>query len=129
MRLVLGANVEHTVGDGEVVVAVGQLDAALEEVGGVVVGVVEAGGDPEAEEVVGVEVGVVEGVDVGAEGEAEGVGELMPGVDGGDGGEVRLERGAAVGLDGGLVHEGVVEVGDLALFGTRWGRWIWRRLR
>ena len=40
------------------------------------VGVVEAGGDPEAEDVGGVEVGVVEGVDVGAEGEAEGVGEL-----------------------------------------------------
>ena len=40
------------------------------------VGVVEAGGDPEAEEVGGVEVGVVEGVDVGAEGVAEGVGEF-----------------------------------------------------
>ena len=66
-------------GVGEVVVAVGEFDAALEEIGGVVVGVVEAGSDPEAEDVGGVEVGVVEGVDVGAEGEAEGVGEFAAG--------------------------------------------------
>ena len=105
-------------GVGEVVVAVGELDAALQEIGGVVIGVVEAGRDPEAEDVRGVEVGVVEGVDVGAEGEAEGVGKLARGVDGGDFGEVRLERGEAMGFDGGLVHIGVIEVGDLALIGT-----------
>ena len=91
--LVLGADVLHAVGVGEVVVAVGQLDAALKKVGGVVVGVVEAGGDPEAEDVGGVEVGVVEGVDIGAEGQAEGVGELARCVDGGDLGEVGLEMG------------------------------------
>ena len=64
---------------GEVVVAVGEFDAALQEIRGVVVGVVEAGSDPEAEDVCGVEVGGVEGVDVGAEGEAEGVGEFARG--------------------------------------------------
>ena len=85
------------------------------------VGVVEAGGDPEAEEVGGVEVGVVEGVDVGAEGFAEGSGELARVVDGGDGGEVRLEGGEAVRFDGGLVHVGGVEVGDLALLGAGGG--------
>ena len=106
---------------GEVVVAVGEFDAALEEVGGVVVGIVEAGSDPEAEDIGGVEVGDVEGVDVGAEGEAEGVGEFARGVDGGDGGEVGLEGGEAVGFDGGLVHVGVVEVGDLALVGAGGG--------
>jgi len=83
-----------------------------------VVGVVEVGCDPEAEDVRGVEVGVVEGVDVGTEGEAEGVGELLWGVDRGDFGEVGLEGGETVGLDGGLVHVGVVEVGDLALVGA-----------
>jgi hypothetical protein len=88
---------------------------------GVVVGVVEAGGYPEAEDICGAEVGAVEGVDVGAEGEAEGVGELARSVDGGDGVEVRLERGEAVGFDGGLIHVGVVEVGDLALV-RAWGR-------
>ena len=119
--LVLGANLLHAGGVGEVVVAVGKLDAALEEVGGVVVGVVEAGSDPEAEDIGGVEVGVVEGIDVGAEGEAEGVGEFALGVDGGDLGEVGLEGGEAVGFDGGLVHVGVVEVGDLALVGAGGG--------
>ena len=54
------------------------------------VGIVEAGSDPEAEDIVGVEVGEIEGVDVGAEREAEGVGELALGVDGCDGGEVGL---------------------------------------
>ena len=39
-------------------------------------------------------------------------------MDGGDFGEVRLERGKAVGFDGGLVHVGAIEVGDLALVGA-----------
>jgi hypothetical protein len=115
--LIFFADFFHAVGVREVVVAIGQLDASLEEVGGVMVGVVEAGGDPEAEEIGCVEVGGVEGVDVGAEGEAESVGEFAPGMDGVDFGEVGLEGGEAVGFDGALVHVGVVEVGDLALVG------------
>ena len=75
---------------GEVVVAIGQLDASLEEIGGVMVWVVEAGSDPEAEEIRGVEVGGVESVDVGAKSEAEGVGELARGF-----GWRRLRRGGA----------------------------------
>jgi hypothetical protein len=106
---------------GEVVVAIGKLDAALQEVGGVVVGVVEAGRDPETEDVGGVEVGVVEGVDVGAEGEAECVGEFFLGVDGGDFIEEGLDGSEAVGLDGGFVLEGVVEVGDAAIVGVGGG--------
>ncbi len=85
------------------------------------VGIVEAGGDPDAEEVGGVEVGVVEGVDVGAQGVAEGCGELALVGDGGDLGEVRLERGQAVRVDGLLVHIGGVEVGDLSLLGAGGG--------
>ena len=127
--LILFADLLHVGRVGEVVVAIGKFEAALEEIGGVVVGVVEAGSDPEAEDVGGVVVGVVEGVDVGAEGEAEGAGEFALVLDGGDGVEMRLERGEAVGFDGGLVHVGVVEVGDLALVGCWPGRWIWRHLR
>ena len=121
MGLVLRADALHAVGVFEVVVAIGELAAALEEIGSVVVGVVEAGRDPEAEDVRGMEVGEVEGVDVGAEGEAEGLGEFALGVDGGDLGQMRLEGGHAVGFDGGLVHVGVIEVGDLALVGAGGG--------
>ena len=41
------------------------------------IGVAEAGSDPESEEVGGVEVGVVEGIDVGAQAFAEGVGQFV----------------------------------------------------
>ena len=115
---VLRADLFHRIGVGQVVVAVGQFAAALKKVGGVVIGVVEAGGDPEAEDVRGVEVSVVEGVDVGAEGEAEGVGEFARCFDSCNFAEVGLEAGEAVGLDGSLVHVGAVEVGDLAFIGA-----------
>ena len=120
--LVLLADGLHARRVGEVVVAVGESEAALQEVGRVVVGVVEAGRDPEAEEVGGVEVGVVEGVDVGAEAfrrgpRASSCWLLMAAMRG----EVRLERGKAVGFDGGLVHVGGVEVGDLLLIGVGGG--------
>ncbi len=121
VRLILCANLLHVRGGREIVITVGKLETTLKQVRGVAVGVVEAGRDPEAEDICGVEVGVVEGVDVGAEGEAEGVGGLVRGVDGSDGVEVRLQRWEAVGFDGGLVHVGVVEVGDLALVGARGG--------
>ena len=84
------ADLFHVGSVGEVVVAVGKLDAALEKVGGVVVGIVEAGCDPEAEDVGGVEVGVVEGVDVGAEGERRGRGRALSGC-----GRRRWSRGGA----------------------------------
>ena len=64
------------------------------------------------------EVGVVEGVDVGAQGLAEGMGQFALVVDGGDRFEMRVEGGEAMGFDGGFVHVGVVEVGDLALIGA-----------
>ena len=118
MGLVFRADGLHAVGVGEVVVAIGEFGAALEKIGGIVVGVVEAGSDPEAEDVRGVEVGGVEGVDIGAEGEAESVGEFLWGVDGLDESQVWLESGHAVGFYGGFVHVGVVEVGDFALVGA-----------
>ncbi len=115
---VLGADLLHVRGVVEVVVAGGKDEATLHEVGGVVVGVVEAGSYPEAEEVGRVVVGHVEGIDVGAEGEAERAGEVTLVFDGGDAGEVGLEGGEAALLDGGLVHVGVVEVGDAAKVGV-----------
>ena len=77
------------------------------------VGIVEAGRDPEPEDIGGVEVGVVEGVDIGTKRQAEGVGELMLVRDGGDLGETRKEGVKTVGFDGALVHVGTIEVGDL----------------
>src|ERR1700680_1803183 len=67
------------------------------------------------------EVGVVEGVDVGAEGEAEGVGEFARGVDGGDFGKVGSEGSETVRFDGALVHVGVIEFGERALVGAGGG--------
>jgi hypothetical protein len=113
--LVLGADLFHAVGVSEIVVAIRELGATLQKIRGVVIGVVEAGSDPEAEEIGGVEVGVVEGVDVGAEGETEGVGELATGFDCGDLREMELDSGEAVGFDGCLIHIRVIKVGDLAL--------------
>jgi hypothetical protein len=83
-----------------------------------VVGIVEAGRDPEAKDIWSAVVGVIEGIDVGADGEAEGVGEVIGCVDGCDFGQMRLERGEPVGFDGRFVHVGAVEVGDLAFVGA-----------
>ena len=93
------------------------------------VGVVEAGRDPEAEDIGGVKVGVVEGVDVGTKRQAEGVGELT---------RVRM---AAISARCGrrewrpsdsmarFVHVGVVEGGDLCVRWSRRGPWPWSRPR
>ncbi len=110
---------------GEVVVAIGEGEAALEEVGCVVVGIVEPGSDPETEDVLGVVVGVVEGVDISPDRVAEGCGEIVRSRDGIDLGESGCERCEAVSLDGGLVHVGAVEVGNLFLIGV--GRGVWSR--
>ena len=73
VALIEGANLLHFGRGVDVVVAVRELDAALEQIRRVVVGIVEAGGDPEAKDICGVEVGVVESIDVGAYGQAKGV--------------------------------------------------------
>ena len=129
VKEIFGADFLHAVAGGEVVVAIGEFDAALEKVGRVVVGVVEAGGDPEAEDICGVEVGGVEGVDVGAEGEAEGVGEFVLGVDGLDVGEVRFAGWRGRGIRWRLRP---CRSGRGRRSCARWsrrGRWIWWRRR
>src|SRR4051794_20771007 len=76
VRLVFRAELDHARTVGEIVVAIRKLQTSLQKIGGVMIGVVEAGSDPEAEDVCGMEVGIVEGVDIGAEREAESVGEF-----------------------------------------------------
>ena len=85
------------------------------------VGVVEAGRDPEPEDIGGVEVGVVEGVDIGPQRQAEGVGKLMGVRDGGDLGETRKEGVESFGFDGALVHVGTIEGCDLGFIGAGGG--------
>ncbi len=92
VRLILGAHLLHVLVVGEVVLAVGKLQAALQQVGGVMIGIVEAGRDPQSEQVRGVEVGVVQGVDVGAQCLAQRVRQFFLVVDRGDRLQVRLQR-------------------------------------
>ena len=116
--LIFGADVAHAVAVGEVVFAVGQLQAALQQVGGIVVGIVEAGRDPQPEKIGGMKVGVVQGVDIGSQALTQGSRQFALVADGGNRFEVRAKRGEALGFDGGFVHVGVVEVGDFANVGT-----------
>ena len=82
------------------------------------VGVGEARSDPEAEEIRRGKDRVIEQVDIGAQGFAECQREVMLVVDSGDFGQMRLQRLHAPGFDRGLVHIGVVEVGDFAGVGA-----------
>ena len=59
VRLILGADVTHTLAVGKVIFAVGQLHPALQQVSGVMVGIVEARSHPQSEQMWCVEVGVV----------------------------------------------------------------------
>ena len=54
------------------------------------------------------EIGVVEGIDVSAQGLAEGVGQLVLVLNRGDGFKLRPQRRQPLALDGGLVHVRVV---------------------
>ena len=120
--LVGGADGLHLIAAGQVVVAAGKLQSSLQDVGSVVFGIVETGRDPEPEDIRGLEVGIVQGVHIGAQGFAEGAGKVGRGVNVVDGGELSFEGTDAARFDGALVHEGGVEVGDLAL--VRAGRGV-----
>src|SRR4029077_5815673 len=104
----------HLTAVSHVVVAARKFETTLHQVSGVVIGVVEARGNPEPKNIRGVKVGVVEGVDVGAQRFSEGASEFFFVVDGGNCVEVRLERSDPAGFDSGFVHVGVVKVGDFA---------------
>ena len=59
--------IAHVLVVGDVILAIGQLQAALQQVRGIVIGIVKARSHPQSEEVRGVEVGVVQRVDIGAQ--------------------------------------------------------------
>ena len=117
--LVLGAQVRHLRAVGQVVGAVGHAQAALQQVRHVARRVGQALGNPQAEHVFGEEVGVVERVDVGAQRGAQRARQRRLVLDGVDLRQHRLERRGALRFDRRFVHEGLVEVGDLARFGRR----------
>ena len=85
------------------------------------VGVAEAGSDPQAEEIGRGEDRVVQHVDIGAKRFPESQRELATVLNGGNLGQMRLERLQALGFDRGLIHKCVVEVGDFARVGARGG--------
>ena len=92
VRLILSANVAHVRAVRKVIVAVGQLHSALHQVGGVVLGIVEAGSHPQSEQVRSVEVGVVQRVGIGAQGRAQRGGQVLLVLNAGNGFQVRRER-------------------------------------
>ncbi len=114
VRLVLRAQITHVLVVLQVILAVGQLQTALQQVGVVVLVVVKARRHPQAEEIGGVEVGVVQRIDVGAQGFAQCPRQLLLVLDSSDGLQPSLQRLAAFGGNRLFVHVGVVEVGDLA---------------
>jgi len=114
VRLIFGADVTHAVAVGKVVFAVGHFQAALQQVGGIVLGVVKAGGDPQSEKVRGMKAAAVQGIDIRPEALAQSPRQFVLVADGSDGVELWAERSEAFGLDGGLVHIGVIEVGNFA---------------
>ncbi len=118
VRLVLGAQVGHLGRRVEIIVAIGQAQSALQQVGHVVVGVFEALGDPYAENMVGIEVGGVERIDIGPQGGAE-IGRQRGLIrHAGNGVELGLERRQALGLDPRLVHVAGIVVADFLRIGT-----------
>ena len=113
VRLVLFAQIGHVGVGGDIVVAVGHAEAALEQIGEIVRRVGQALCDPDSEEVAGLEVGVVQRIHIRAQLPAQATGESMAIRDGRDRVELGLQRSDALGLDGGFVHEGRVIVADL----------------
>src|ERR1700722_8898850 len=118
VRLIFGADFAHAITRGKIIFAVGHIQAALQQVGGIVFGVVKAGCDPESEKICGMKVGVIQGIDVRAEAFTQSSGQFMFVADRGDRVELRAERSEAFGFDGGLVHVGVVQVSNFACVGA-----------
>ena len=80
------------------------------------VGIVEAGGDPQPEKIGGMKICVIQCVDIGAEGFAQRIRQLALVVNRGDGIEMRLNRRQTFRLDCGFIQVGVEKVRNLARF-------------
>src|SRR5580704_18810295 len=71
--LIFGADVAHALTLGKVVFAVGHFEATLQQVGGIVLGVVKAGCDPQSEKIGSMKV-VVQAIDIRPEALSQGSG-------------------------------------------------------
>src|SRR6202012_1638735 len=85
----------HVIGGGEIVVAIGELKAALQEIWGVVGRVRKARGYPQSKKVIGMKVGVVERVHIRAQALAQRACQLGLVSNGGDLFEHWLDRSQA----------------------------------
>jgi len=94
VRLILVAYVAFRA-IGKVVFAVRHVEAALHEIGGVTVWIVEAGRCPQPEEVGGMKFGLLQTVNIRPEGFTQSSCKVLFVVDGGDGVEVRAQRSDA----------------------------------
>src|SRR5580658_9179091 len=116
--MIFGAAAGPDLTVGRVVLAVGHFEATLQQVGGIELGVVKAGCDPQSEEVRSMKAGAGQGIDIRPEALAPSPRQCVVVAEGSDGVELWAERSEAFGFNGGLVHVGVVEVGNFARNGT-----------
>jgi hypothetical protein len=116
--LIFGADVTHALTVGKVVFAVGHFQAALQQVGGPTLWVVEAGCHPQPEKVGSMKVVDVQGIDIRPQALTQNPGQVVLVANDSNGVEVWAERSEAFGFDGDSVHVGVVDVGNFAGIGT-----------
>ncbi len=114
--LVLLAQLLHARAVVEVVGAVRHAQAALQQVDVVAARIGQALVDPHPEQVLGVVIGHVQWIHVCAQGLAQSAHQAGAVLDRIDFRQHRLDRCQSLALDGGFVHVGAVEVGDLARF-------------
>src|ERR1035437_8741257 len=103
MALILGAQVARVLVVAEVIFTIRQLQSALQQIGGIVLRIIEARSDPESKKIRRVKVSVIERVHVGAQGFTQGARQFSLVMDGSYRFQVRAERGKAFRFDGGLV--------------------------
>ena len=112
MGAIFRADVAHAVVVGEIVFAVGELQATLQQIGSVVVGIAESGRDPQSKKIIGVKICVVEGIDIGAQGLTQRSGQFALIADCGNRVQMRAKRADAFRFNGGFIHIRVIKCGD-----------------
>ena len=117
---ILAANGRHRGIVREIIFALRQPQAALQDVGQHFARRGEALSDENSEQILGEEIGGVQRVDIGADLLAEHARKRASVGDRGETGEIGLDRRHAGGVDGRGVDEGVVEIGDARRVGSRW---------
>ena len=112
---VAGADLDHLRRVGEIIIAVGQAEAALQQIGEVAVRLLQALGDEDAEQILGAEAGRVERIDVGAHACAPSAAESARRSEiAAIRARQRLQRRGAARVDRGAVEIGGIIIGDLA---------------